>query len=67
MANIAEPSSVSELTFVEKTNQYCYSMCTVLDEHAPPSLLKDMNHSTSPWFESVRDELLRAKTEDVKT
>ena len=36
-------------------------MRTVLDKHAPPSLLKIINHNSSPWFESIRDELFIAK------
>ena len=38
-------------------------MRTVLDKHAPPSLRKVTNHNTSPWFESIRDELFIAKRE----
>ena len=30
---------------------------TVLDKHTPPSLRKVITHSSSPWFESIRDEL----------
>ena len=33
---IAELSSVSEFPSVEKVNQYCDFMRTVLDKHAPP-------------------------------
>ena len=46
MANIDRPSfiaelfSVSEFSSVEKANQYCDSLHTVLDKHAPPSLQK---------------------------
>ena len=36
---------------------------TVLDKHAPPSLRKVITHSSSPWFESIRDELFIAKRE----
>ena len=32
---IAELSSVSEISPVEKANQYCDSLRTVLDNHAP--------------------------------
>ena len=32
---IVELSNVSELTYVEKANQYCDILCTVLDKHAP--------------------------------
>ena len=72
MANIdrplfnAEPSSVSEFSSVEKVNQLCDFLRTVLDKHAPPSLRKAMTHDSSPWFESIRYELLIAKREDVK-
>ena len=33
----------------------------VLDKHAPPSLRKVITHSSSPWFESMRDERFIAK------
>ena len=67
MANIDRPSliaelfSVSEFSSVEKANQYCDSLRTVLDKHALPSLRKVVNNNSSPWFESMRDELLIAK------
>ena len=38
-------------------------MRTVLDKHAPPPLRKVITHSSSPWFESIRDELFIAKRE----
>ena len=60
---IAELSSVSEFSSVKKTNQYCDYMSTVLDKHAPPSLQKVIDHNSSPWFESIRDELFKAKRE----
>ena len=44
---IAELSSVSEFSSVEKVNQYCEFFCTVLDKHAPPSLRKVINHFTN--------------------
>ena len=31
------------------------------DKHPPPSLRKVITHSSSPWFESIRDELFIAK------
>ena len=55
---MAEHSSVSEFSSVENANQFCDFMCTVLDKHAPSSLRKVITHSSSPWFESIRDELL---------
>ena len=55
---IAELSSVSEFSSVENANQFCDFLRTVLDKHAPPSLRKVITHSSSPWFESIRDELL---------
>ena len=67
MANIdrpsfnAEISSVLESSSVEKANKYCDSLRTVLDMHAPPSLRKVITHNSSPWFESIRDELFIAK------
>ena len=60
---IAELSSVSEFSSVENANQFCDFLRTVLDKHAPPSLRKVINHSSSPWFESIRDELFIAKRE----
>ena len=60
---IAELSSVSELSSVAKANQFCDFLRTVLDKHAPPSLRKDITHNSSPWFESIRDELSIAKRE----
>ena len=60
---IAELSSVSEFSSVEKANQFCDFFRTVLDKHAPPSLQKVITHNSSPWFESIRDELFIAKRE----
>ena len=48
---------------VEKANQFSDYLCTVLDKHAPPSLRKVITHNSSPWFESLRDELFIAKRE----
>ena len=53
--------SVSEFSSVEKANQFCDFLCTVLDKHAPLSLLKVITHNSSPWFESMRDDLFIAK------
>ena len=67
IANIDRPSlnailfSVSELSSVEKANQYCDLLRTVLDKHAHPSLRKVITHNSSPWLESIRDELFIAK------
>ena len=67
MANIdrpsfnAELSSVSELSSVEKANQFCDSLRTVLGKHSPPSLRKVITHNYFPWFESIRDELFTVK------
>ena len=58
---IAELSSVSEFSSVEKANQFCDFLCTVLDKHAPPSLRKVITHNSSPWVESIRYELFMAK------
>ena len=60
---IAELSSVSEFSSVENANQFSDFLRTVLDKHAPPSLRKVITHSSSPWFESIRDELFIAKRE----
>ena len=58
---IAELSSVSEFSSVEKAKQFCDFLHTVLDKHAPPSLQKVINHSSSLLFESIGDELYKAK------
>ena len=69
MANIDRPSfiadlsSVSEFSSVEKANQSCDSLRTVLDKHASTSLRKAINHNSPPWFESIRYELFMAKRE----
>ena len=60
---IAELSSVLEFSFVEKANQFCDVLRTVLDKHAPSSLRKVITHNSSPWLESIRDELSIAKIE----
>ena len=60
---IAELFGVSEITSVENANQFCDFLRTVLDKHAPPSLWKIITHNTSPWFESIRDELFLANGE----
>ena len=60
---IAELSNVSEFSSVEKAHQYCDFLRTVLDKHAHPSLRKVINHNSSPWLESIRDELFKAKRE----
>ena len=52
---IFELSSVTEIKSVENANQFYYLLRTVLDMHAPPSLRKVITHSSSPWFESIRD------------
>ena len=69
MANIDRPSfnvelsSVSEFSSVEKANQFCDFLRTVLDRHAPYCQRKVITHSSSPWFESIRDELFIAMRE----
>ena len=60
---IVELSSVSEFTSVEKANQFCDFLRTVQDKQTPPSLQKIIAHYSSPWFESIRDELFTAKRE----
>ena len=55
---IAELSGVSEFSSVEILNQFCDYLRTVVDKHASPSLRKVITHNSSPWFESIRDELL---------
>ena len=69
MANIdrpsfnAELSCVSDFSSVDKANQICDFLRTVLDKHAPHSLQNVMTHNSSPWFESIRDEIFMAKRE----
>ena len=46
---------------VEKANQFSDFLRTILDKHALPSLRKVITHNSSPWFESIRDELFIAK------
>ena len=60
---IAELSSVSDFSSVEKANHYCDFLRTVLDTHALPSLQKVINQNSFPWFESIRDEHFIAKRE----
>ena len=60
---VAELSSVSEFSSVEKANQFCDVLRTVLVKHAAPSLQKNIAHNSSPLFASVRDELFMAKRE----
>ena len=43
--------------------QFCDFLRTVLDKHAPPSPWKVITHNSSPWLESIRDELFIAKRE----
>ena len=60
---IAEFSSVSEFSYVEKASQYCDFYRSVYDMHALPSLRKDMNHNSSLWLESIRYEPFKAQKE----
>ena len=48
---------------LEKADNFCDFFCIVLNKHALPSLRKVITHSSSPWFESIRDELFIAKRE----
>ena len=59
----AELSAVSEFSSVENANQFCDFLRTVIDKHAPPSLQKVINHNVSLLFESIRDDLFKAKRE----
>ena len=45
---IADVSSVSEFSSVEKANQFCDYLRTVLDKHTPPSLRKVITHNSCP-------------------
>ena len=58
---IAELSCVSEFSSIEDANQFCDSLRTVMDKHAPPSMRKVITHNSSLWFESIRDDLFMAK------
>ena len=58
---IAHLSSVSEFSSVENANQFCDFLRNAIDKRAPPSLQKIITHNSSPWFESIRDELAMAK------
>ena len=60
---IAELSSVTEFSSVEKANMYCDFLHSVLDKHAPNFQRKAVNCDSSPLFESIRDELFMAKRE----
>ena len=62
---VAELSSVSEFSSVEKANKYCDFLRIVQDKLAPPYLRKVINHNSSPWFESIRDELLRQREKNA--
>ena len=45
---IAELSSVSDFSSVEKANQFCEILHTVLDKNAPPSMWKAISHNSFP-------------------
>ena len=60
---IAELSSASEFSSVDKASQFCDSLRTVLDKHAHLSLRKVITYNSFPWYESIRDELSMAKRE----
>ena len=60
---IAERSSVSESSSVEKANQNCNCFRNVRDMHAPHLMRKVMNHTSSTWFKSIRDDHFIAKRE----
>ena len=45
---IAELSSVSDFSSVEKASQFCDYLRTVLNKHAPPSLQNVIAHNSSP-------------------
>ena len=52
---IAELSSDSEFSSVDKANQYRDFLRTVLDLNARPSRRKEITHNSSPWIESIRN------------
>ena len=47
----------------EHADQYCASLRSVLDRHAPPTKRKVTERPSSPWFSLVSEELLVAKRE----
>ena len=51
------------LFIIIKRQAISVTFCALLDKYAPPSLQKVMTHNSSPWFESIRDELFMAKRE----
>ena len=53
--------SVSKPSTLYRTVRNIDFLCTVIDKHAPPSLRKVITHNSSPWFESIRDDLFIAK------
>ena len=67
MANIYHPSfttelsNASEFSSVEKVNQLCDILHTILDNHAALSLWKVIQNNSSQWFESIKDELFKAE------
>ena len=63
---IFEFSSVSEFSSVETANKYCDFLRTVLDRQAPPYLRNVIDHNSSPWFQSIRYELFKAKRESLQ-
>ena len=40
-------------------NQYYDFLCTALDKHTHPYLWKVINHISSPWFVSIRYEVIK--------
>ena len=58
---IAELSDVSELSSVKNASQFCVFLRTVIDKHSPPSQRIVITHNSSPWFESIRDDLFIVK------
>ena len=63
---IAELSNVSEFSSVEKANQFCDFLRTVLDNHAPISLRKVITHNSSLWLKSIEMSLLKHTKKYVK-
>ena len=54
---------VFQFSCVENANQFCDFLRSVIDGLAPPSLPNVISHNSSPWFESIRDELFMATRE----
>ena len=46
---------------------FCEFACTTQDKHATIAMHRVGNRNFSPWFESIRDDLSKAKRERRQT